>query len=61
MLITSYKFRYALYFGRISEEKGTQVLIEAAKSLPEVSFIIAGNGPMEDRIIGSNILNVGLR
>lgn len=35
------------------------MLIDAAKSLPEVSFIIAGNGSMEDRIIGSNIHKVG--
>ena len=39
-------------------EKGIQALIEVAKSLPEVCFIIAGNRSMEERIVGFNIHKV---
>ncbi|KHK90015.1 hypothetical protein LK12_19220 [Novosphingobium malaysiense] len=36
----------ALYVGRISEEKGVGVLIEAWKSLPDIPLTIAGDGPL---------------
>ncbi len=35
---------YVLFAGRVSEEKGVGVLLEAAKSLKKRSFIVAGEG-----------------
>ena len=53
---------YILYFGRFSEEKGINTLIEACKALPDVQFIFAGTGPLEDKINGiRNIKNVGFQ
>jgi glycosyltransferase involved in cell wall biosynthesis len=36
---------YALYVGRLSPEKGVDVLIEAAAAVPELPLRIAGDGP----------------
>lgn len=36
--------KYILYFGRLSKEKGIDVLIQTAKELPEVNFVLAGTG-----------------
>ena len=53
---------YVLYFGRFSEEKGIGTLIEVCKSLPDVQFIFAGTGPLEETINGIlNIKNVGFQ
>lgn len=53
---------YVLYFGRFSEEKGIGTLIQAAQELPDVQFIFAGTGPLEERINGvANIKNVGFQ
>lgn len=53
---------YVLYFGRFSEEKGIGTLIEVCKELPEVQFVFAGTGPLEEKIHGiSNIKNVGFQ
>ena len=53
---------YVLYFGRFSEEKGIGTLIEVCKELPEVQFVFAGTGPLEERVNGiSNIKNVGFQ
>ena len=53
---------YVLYFGRFSEEKGIGTLIKVCKELPDVQFIFAGTGPLEDTIKGvSNIKNVGFQ
>lgn len=41
---------YVLYFGRFSEEKGIETLLEACMALPEIPFVFAGAGPLEDRI-----------
>lgn len=50
---------YVLYFGRFSEEKGIGTLVRVCKELPEIQFIFAGNGPLEETINGiSNIKNV---
>ena len=41
---------YVVYFGRFSEEKGTRTLLEACKALPQISFIFAGTGPLEEQV-----------
>lgn len=53
---------YVLYFGRFSEEKGIGTLLDVCKELPEVQFVFAGTGPLEDAVNGiSNIRNVGFQ
>lgn len=53
---------YALYFGRYTEEKGIDVLVNACKELPDIKFIFAGKGPLESKVNGvSNIENVGFQ
>ncbi len=41
---------YVLYFGRFSKEKGIETLLKVCKELPEVKFIFAGTGPLEDKV-----------
>lgn len=56
------KKNYVLYFGRFSEEKGIDTLIKVCKKLPEVQFVFAGTGPLEDSIESvKNIKNVGFQ
>ena len=56
------KKNYVLYFGRFSEEKGIDTLTKVCKELPDVQFIFAGTGPLEDAINGiPNIKNVGFQ
>ena len=51
---------YVIYFGRFSDEKGTKTLLEACKALPEIPFIFAGTGPLEDCVNqASNVENRG--
>lgn len=53
---------YVLYFGRFSKEKGVQTLIEVCKQLPQIPFVFAGSGPLEDQLSGiPNIRNVGFQ
>ena len=53
---------YVLYFGRYSEEKGIRTLVKAAKELPDISFLFAGKGPLEEEVNGiPNIKNVGFQ
>ena len=53
---------YVLYFGRYSQEKGIATLIQAAKELPEIPFVFAGSGPLEQLIEDlPNIKNVGFQ
>lgn len=57
------------FVGRLVEEKGVDVLVDAARilqqSLPELRIIIAGTGPLEEsihsRITAEHIRNVELR
>lgn len=56
------KKNYALYFGRFSEEKGIDTLIQVCKDLPNIQFVFAGAGPLEKKIQNvSNIKNVGFK
>lgn len=41
---------YALYFGRLSEEKGLDTLLDAASQRTEIPLVIAGAGPDESRL-----------
>lgn len=53
---------YVLYFGRYSQEKGIAMLVNVAQDLPEIPFIFAGSGPLEQLLEGvSNINNVGFQ
>lgn len=53
---------YVLYFGRYSEEKGIETLLAVCKAMPEVRFVFAGTGPLEDRLTGlPNIENIGFQ
>lgn len=36
---------YMLYFGRLIEEKGVDILIDAARRTPDVQVVIVGDGP----------------
>lgn len=36
---------YLLYIGRITKDKGISTILDAAKSMPEIEFKIAGDGP----------------
>lgn len=42
---------YAMYMGRLSEEKGLDVLFGAAKLTPEIPYKIVGTGPLEAHLI----------
>lgn len=56
------KKEYVLYFGRYSVEKGIDTLIQVCKDLPDVNFIFAGTGPLENKLSGiPNIKNVGFQ
>lgn len=53
---------YVLFFGRYSQEKGIETLVQAAKELPGIPFIFAGSGPLEHLLDGvPNIQNVGFQ
>ena len=53
---------YVLYFGRFSREKGIHTLVEVCKKLPEIKFIFAGTGDLQEEINGiDNIQNVGFQ
>ena len=63
------KQAYVLYFGRFSQEKGIGTLIQVAKELPDVQFIFAGSGPLENQLrdqaaglgIAQNVRFLGVR
>jgi glycosyltransferase involved in cell wall biosynthesis len=53
---------YALYVGRLSEEKGIDLLLDAAANMPDMRFVIAGDGPDRDALeqrAGTNVSFVG--
>lgn len=53
---------YVLYFGRYSQEKGIKTLIDVCKELPDIKFVFAGTGPLQDIIKDvKNINNVGFQ
>lgn len=53
---------YVLYFGRYSEEKGITTLIRVCRELPDIPFVFAGTGPLENMLQGiPNVQNVGFK
>lgn len=38
--------KYLLFFGRMSEEKGVHILLEAMREMPEVPLVLCGDGPL---------------
>ena len=55
---------YVLFFGRLSAEKGLDVLLDASKQIPDILIKIVGTGPMESilksRIRDEQLNNVEL-
>jgi len=41
---------YALYFGRLSDEKGILTLLQAMRELPAVTLKVVGDGPQEPEL-----------
>ena len=51
---------YVLYFGRYAKEKGIGTLLKVARSLPEIPFVFAGGGPLEEKVSAvENVRNLG--
>lgn len=56
------KEEYVLYFGRFSEEKGVKTLLAACRELPDISFVFAGTGELENLLADiPNVKNVGFQ
>ena len=51
---------YAVYFGRLSREKGVLTLVKAMKGLKNIDLYIAGDGPMKP-VIEKNIEEAGMK
>lgn len=59
---TPKKQDYVLFFGRYSKEKGIETLLKVCKELPEIPFVFAGSGPLEEQVNAvSNIQNKGFQ
>lgn len=41
---------YVLYFGRLCKEKGVETLLQVCEKLPEIPFVFAGKGPLEEKV-----------
>lgn len=53
---------YVLYFGRFSMEKGIETMLRACRALPDIPFVFAGSGPLEEQVNGiDNVKNVGFQ
>lgn len=56
---TDTKAPYVAFASRLSVEKGVDILSKAAKLLPDIPFIVAGNGPDDECL--KNIPNVTMK
>ena len=50
---------YVIFVGRLSKEKGVKLLADTARLLPQVNFVVCGNGPDDEALM--NIPNVMLK
>lgn len=41
---------YVVYFGRYSQEKGIATLLKVVSQLPDIPFVFAGSGPLEEEV-----------
>ena len=58
--IAPQKQNCVLYFGRFSEEKGIRTLLEVCRALPQIPFVFAGSGPLEELVNSvPNVRNLG--
>lgn len=54
------KKNYVLYFGRYCKEKGVETLLKACGNLPDIPFVFAGGGPLEEDVNRTgNVRNKG--
>jgi glycosyltransferase involved in cell wall biosynthesis len=57
-------YKNILYVGRLSKEKGIDLILAVAELLPDFNFTIIGSGPKEDEIIKSienkSLFNINL-
>lgn len=51
---------HVLFAGRLAREKGLDVLLDAARLSPEVTYIVAGDGPLRTRLAAEAPRNVRL-
>ena len=57
---SNFDFPYVAFAGRLSEEKGIDVLRQTAELLPDVKFVVMGSGPKEQTLKGiKNIILTG--
>jgi glycosyltransferase involved in cell wall biosynthesis len=53
---------YVFYFGRFSQEKGINTLLDVCRELSDIPFVFAGSGPLEKEVNKiENIKNVGFQ
>ncbi len=52
------KAGFSLYAGRLAEEKGVLTLLKAARSMPDVPLVIAGDGPLRSLVEKESIGSV---
>lgn len=54
--------KYVLYFGRYAHEKGIADLLRICRQLPEIQFVFAGSGPLEEEVNKTqNVINLGFQ
>jgi glycosyltransferase involved in cell wall biosynthesis len=41
---------YVLFAGRLVEKKGVQIVLDVSRRLPNVHFVVVGDGPLRDRL-----------
>lgn len=51
---SNFDYPYVSFAGRLSAEKGVKLLAETAKLLPDINFVVMGNGPEEKAFEGLN-------
>lgn len=57
---TKYDFPYIAFAGRLSAEKGTRILADAARLLGDVKFVVMGDGPEKKAFDGlDNVITAG--